>query len=132
MGLSYYHVSFVDRMFNVHGRRRLHLNQRGNRLSVHIDRQSARWSYFWLMILSTVAFGDFCAMIFGAAVKQPHYAVYVTFPMFALGLTCYLVAFAMGVWGAFGTEEISVHAGSLVWTRKALNWTRIKDIPLHD
>jgi hypothetical protein len=45
---------------------------------------------------------------------------------------CYILVFAICVWGAFGTAEICVQAGSLVWTRKALNWTHVKDIPLHD
>jgi hypothetical protein len=47
-----------------------------------------------------------------------------------LGLTCYVIAIAIGVWGAFGVEEISVIAGSLQWTRTALGWTRTKVIPL--
>jgi hypothetical protein len=114
-------------MFNVHGRRRVHVNVRGGHLIAHIDRQNSRGWYFCLMCLSTIAFGQFCDILWGAAVRYPHDAVYVTLPMFALGLTFYILAFAEGVWGAFGIEEIRTEAGSLRWTRKALNWTRIQD-----
>ena len=118
-------------MFNIHGRRRVHINLRESRLSVRIDKQNFRGSYFLLMCVSTVAFGQFCEMLWGAAVRNPHDSFYVA-SILVLGLAFYMLVFATGMWGAFGIEEISTEAGTLRWTRRALNWTRTNDIPLHD
>jgi hypothetical protein len=99
---------------------------------VRIDRQNFRGSYFLLMCLSTIVFGQFSDMVWGAALRHPHESFYIALPIFVLGMVFYILVFARGVWGAFGIEEIYTEAGSLRWTRRALNWTRIKDIPLHD
>ena len=119
-------------MFNVHGhlRRRVHINRKSVHLSVRIERQNSRGLYFWIVCLSTVTFGFFCNMLWGASVRNPHDALFVVLPMFALGLACYVLALAIGVWGAFGIEEISIEAGSLRWTRTALKWTRASDIQI--
>jgi hypothetical protein len=50
--------------------------------------------------------------------------------VFALGLACYALALAIGVWGAFGVEQIVVEAGSLCWTRTALKWTLTRHYPV--
>jgi hypothetical protein len=121
-------------MFNVHGhlRKRVHINRKsGGRLGVRIERQNSSGFYFW-MCLSTVMFGFFCNMLWGASLRNPHDGLYVVLPVFALGLACYVLAIAIGVWGAFGVEEISVEAGSLRWTRTALKWTRACEIRIAD
>jgi hypothetical protein len=82
------------------------------------------------MCLSTVMFGFFCNVLWGVSIKHPDDILYLTLPVFVLGLTCYILAVAIGIWGAFGVEEISTQAGSLRWTRTALIWTRTRDIPL--
>jgi hypothetical protein len=121
-------------MFNVHGhlRKRVHINRKNGGLSVRIERQNSRGLYFWIMCLSTVMFGFFCNMLWGASLRNPHGGLYVVLPMSALGLACYALALAIGVWGAFGVEEISIEAGSIRWTRTALKWTRASDIPIAD
>jgi hypothetical protein len=118
-------------MFNVYGRRRVHINVRGGHLSVRIDRQNFWGRYCLLICFSTVVLGLFSRVFLGAAVRRPHEAVYL-FLLFALCLTGYILTFAAGVWGAFGVEEIRTEAGTLRWTRRALNWTRVRDIPLAD
>ena len=119
-------------MFDVHShlRRRVHIAHKGGGLSVRIDRQNATGLYFWMICLCTVAFGLFCNMLWGASMRHPHDVLYATLPMFVLGLTCYILACAIGIWGAFGVEEISTQAGSLRWTRTALKWNRTIDIPI--
>lgn len=96
---------------------------------MRIERQNSRGLYFWIICLSTVVFATFCDTLWGSALRHNPY---ITLSTFALGLTCYILATAIGVWGAFGVEEISVIAGSLRWTRTALTWTRTRDIPLAD
>lgn len=119
-------------MFDVHGhfRRRVHIARKSGGLSVRIERQNARGGHFWTMCLSTVMFGFFCNMLWGASIRHPHDVLYATLPMFVLALTCYILALAISVWGAFGVEEVSTKSGSLRWTRTALKWTRTSDIPM--
>jgi hypothetical protein len=121
-------------MFNVHGhlRKRVHINRQSGRLSVRIERQNSRDLYFWIMCLSTVMFGLFCNMLWGAWLRNPHDGLYAVFPVFALGLVCYVLAIAIGVWGAFGVEDISIEADSLRWTRQALKWTRTCEVRIAD
>jgi hypothetical protein len=52
--------------------------------------------------------------------------------LFALGLACYVLALAIGVWGAFGVEEISIEAGSLRRTCTALKWTFVSEVRTAD
>jgi len=99
---------------------------------VRIDRQNFRGSYFLLMCLSTIVFGQFCDMVLGPALRRPHESLYMVLPIFVLGILLYILVFSWGLWGAFGIEEIYTEAGTLRWTRRALNWTRVRDIPLHD
>jgi hypothetical protein len=119
-------------MFDVHGhlRRRVHIAREEGGLRVRIERQNARGLYLWIMCLSTVMFGLFCEMLWGASIRHPHDVLYATLPMFVLALICYILAIAIGIWGAFGVEELSAHASSLRWTRTALKWTRTSDIPI--
>lgn len=119
-------------MFDVHShlRKRVHIAHRNGGLSVRIDRQNARGLYFWNMCLWTVVFGLFCNMLWGASMRHPHDVLYGTLPMFVLGLICYIVALAIGIWGAFGVEEVSTQAASFRWTRTALKWTHTIDIPI--
>ena len=121
-------------MFNVHGhlRRRVHIIQRNGGLGVRIERQNSRGLHFWTVCLSSVMFGFFCNVLVGASLRHPHDVLYATLPVFALGSTCYAIVLAIGVWGAFGVEEISVEAGSLRWTRTALKWSRTSDAPVAD
>ena len=121
-------------MFDVHGhlRKRVHINRKSGRLSVRIERQNSRGLYFWIMCLSTVMFGWFCNMLWSASLRNPHDGQYAVLPVFGLGLACYVLAIAVGVWGAFGVEEISIDAGSLRWTRTALKWSRESEIHIAD
>ena len=121
-------------MFNVQGhlRKRVHITQKGGSLSVYIERQNSRMLYFWIMCLCTVGFGLFCNMVWGAFIRHPRDTLFAVLPVFVLGLTGYGLALAIGVWGAFGVEEISTQAGSLRLTRRALKWTRTSEIPMGD
>lgn len=121
-------------MFNVHEhlRRRAQTNRKSGRLSVRVERQNSRGVYSWMMCLGTVMFGFFCNMLWDASLRNPHEGLYLVLPMFVLGLMGYVLALAIGVWGAFGVEEISIEAGSLRWTRTALKWTRASDINIAD
>jgi uncharacterized membrane protein len=105
------------------------MSKRDIGLSVRIERQNSRGFYFWIICLSTAMFALFCDMVYGASLRHPNDVLYI-FPVFGLGLTCYVLALAIAVWGAFGVEEIVVEAGSLRWTRTALKWSRIRDIPI--
>jgi hypothetical protein len=73
-------------------------------------------------------FAFFCNMVYGASRAHRDDALYVL-PVFVLGLMCYVLALAIGVWGAFGVEHIAIEAGSLRWTLTALKWTRTRHIP---
>lgn len=116
-------------MLNVHGRRRVHVDVRGGQLSVRLDRQNFWGTYILLICFSTVVFGLFLKMLAGFATRRPQDVAYVL-PLVALDIAGYILAFAAGVWGAFGIEEIRTEAGTLRWTRRALNWTRVREIPL--
>ena len=91
-------------------RRRVHIAHKGGGLNVRIDRQNATGACFWIICLCTVGFGLFCNMLWGAAIGRPRDVLYAMLPMFILGLTCYILALAMCIWGAFGVEEVSTHA----------------------
>lgn len=121
-------------MFNVRGhlRRRVHIKHGVNRLTVRIERQNSRVLYFWLMCLSTMAFGVFCDMMWGALLRHRQDANYTILPVFALGVACYAIALAMGIWGAFGVEEVLIESGSLQWKRTALKWTHTSNILVTD
>jgi hypothetical protein len=107
------------------------ITQRHNGLSVRIERQNLRGSYVWMMCLSTVMFALFCNTIYGASLRHPHDAFYFL-PVFALGLTCYVLVVTIALWGIFGVEEIVTEAGSLRWTRSILKWNRTSNIPAAD
>jgi len=121
-------------MFNVRGhlRRRVHIKHGVNRLTVRIERQNSRVLYFWLMCLSTMAFGVFCDMMWGPLLRYRREAIYTVLPVFALGAACYAIALAMGIWGAFGVEEVLIESGSLQWKRTALKWTHTSNILVTD
>jgi hypothetical protein len=112
-------------------RRRVHITQTAGRLSVRIERQNARGVYIWLTCLFSVGFGLFCSTIWDATLQNPNDALYVL-PVFALGLACYALVLAIAVWGIFGVEEILVEGNALIWTRRALTWSRVRSIPVDD
>lgn len=107
----------------------MHIDVRGGHLCVRIDRQNFAGQYFLLICFSTIVFGLFSKVLMGFAARRPHDDAYI-FPLIALDLAGYILAFTAGVWGAFGVEEIRTEGGTLRWTRRALNWTRVKEIPL--
>lgn len=118
-------------MLNVYGRRRVHCELRGGHLSVRIKRQSFWGTYFLLICFSTIVFGLLLKVLIGFADRRPHDAAYI-FPLIALDLAGYILAFGAGVWGAFGVEEVRTDAGTLRWTRRALNWNRVWETPLEE
>ena len=121
-------------MFNVGGhlRRRVRVTHEVNRLTVRIERQNSRGLYFWLKCLSTMAFGLFCDMMWGALLRYRQDGIYTVLPLLALGAACYAIALAMGIWGAFGVEEVLIESGSFQWKRTALKWTHTNNIPVTD
>lgn len=127
-------IALQRTMFNVRGhlRRRVHIKRGGNRLTIRIERQNSRVLYVWLMCFGTVVFGLFCDMMWDALLRNRHDAIYTVLPVFALGVACYAIALAMGIWGAFGVEEVLIESGSLRWKRAALKWTHTSDIPVTD
>ena len=121
-------------MFKVRGhlRRRVHTNHEANRLIVRIERQNSRALYFWFICLGTMVFASFCDMMWSGFVRNRHDAYYTILPVLALGVVCYGIALAFGIWGAFGVEEVVVESGSLHWKRTALKWTQTSIILVTD
>jgi len=71
-------------------------------------------------------------MMWGALLRHRQDANYTILPVFALGVACYAIALAMGIWGAFGVEEVLIESGSLQWKRTALKWTHTSNILVTD
>ena len=120
-------------MFDVgkHLRRRVSIRHLHGKCSVRIERQNSRGQYFWIMCLTTVVFFLLCDMIVDTLRRHLDDLPYIL-PVLALGLICYIIAIAMGIWGAFGVEEVVVEADTLRWTRTALTWQRTRSIPIGD
>jgi hypothetical protein len=108
--------------------RRVHI-KKGARQSVHIDRQNLRGKYFWFICLDTVVFGAFNKMLWHAWKLNQNDMLYFTLPVFVFGFVAYMVVLAIGLWGAFGIEEVSIHEDNLRCTRTVLRWSRTRDIP---
>lgn len=127
-------INTIQTMFNVRGylRRRVHIKHAVNRLIVRIERHNSRVLYFWIMCLTTMVFGLFCDMMWGALLRYRQEAIYTVLPVFVLGAACYAIALAMGIWGAFGVEEVLIESGLLQWKRTALKWTQTNNIPVTD
>ncbi len=111
--------------------RRVRISKRGSVLRVRIERQNSRDYYCWVVCFSTIALALFYNMLYGATLLHPGEALYIL-PLFVLGLTGYILALAIAIWGAFGVEEIVMEAGVLRWTCTALKWTRTREIPSVD
>jgi hypothetical protein len=71
-------------------------------------------------------------MLWSASLRNSHNIVALILPMWVLGLTMYIIALAIALWGAFGIEELSAPADSLRWTRTVLKWSRTIEIPLSE
>lgn len=121
-------------MFNVHKhrRKRVQINRKSSRLNVRIERQNLRGVYFWIICLTSPGFGLFCSVLWDAPGRHAQGGLSLVLVLFALGLVCYVLAIAISLWGAFGVEDISVEAGSLLWTRTATGWNRTREIRIAD
>ena len=105
------------------------MNQSSGRLSVRIERQNSRGIYVWMAILGTAMFLAFCELPIHAYRLHPQAVLYIA-PIIVLAVTCYLIAIAIALWGAFGVEEVDIEGDVLHWRRSALRWERTRTIPL--
>ncbi len=112
-------------------RRRVFIHHKHRVLSVEIARHNQSTMYVCMLLAFTVGFWyfvyTFVRPLFRNFVAKD--LLYVL-PFLAFLLVWYIIALRLAGWRAFGVEYISVEHGSLCWTRKALFWTRKREIPL--
>jgi hypothetical protein len=73
-------------------------------------------------VTSTVLFLFLSVLLVRAFLDSAREAFYFL-PVFLVVAARPLICIALGVWRAFGVEEIVISNGILLWTRKALWWT---------
>jgi len=112
---------------------RVSISHRDGALVIHIKRHN-QWKFaIWLLFWSTVAFLFFCS-VFLRGLFRIHSAadgLYVL-PFLAFIFVWYAMAMRIGLWRAFGVEELLVENGRLHWERIAWKWHRRLEANLSD
>lgn len=114
-------------------KRRVSISHRGGALVIHIQRHNQWKSAIWLLFWFTMAFLFFCS-VFLKGLFRIHSAadsLYVL-PFLAFIFVWYGMAVRIGLWRAFGVEEIVVEEGRLHWERTAWKWHRQFETNLSD
>jgi uncharacterized membrane protein len=106
-------------------RRRVSIRHKHGALLIRIERHNDRATYIILLAAFSAGFVFFCSVLippffrFGFSKE-----VLILLPFVGFLVLWYLLGLRLGVWRAFGVEEMSVSGGALHWSRTALFWKR--------
>jgi drug/metabolite transporter (DMT)-like permease len=105
----------------VEKRRRVTISHKAGALVVRIARNNDRPLYMILLAAFTAGFLIF-AWVFGRGLTRITSATDVLYllPFIAFILVWYTLGLRLGLWRAFGVEEIRISNGMFQWTRTAL------------
>lgn len=114
-------------------KRRVFISHRDSTLAIHINRHNHWKSAIWLLFCFTLAFLFFCSVFLKGLlrIRSATESLYVL-PFLAFIFVWYAVALRIGLWRAFGVEEIVVDDGRLRWERTAWKWHGRFDANLSD
>jgi hypothetical protein len=114
-------------------KRRVSISHRGGALVIHINRHNQWKSAIWLLFWFTTLFLFFCSVFLKGLFRVQSVAdsLYVL-PFVAFILVWYALAVRIGLWRAFGVEELVVENGRLHWERTAWKWHREFETNLSD
>ncbi len=113
--------------------RRVSISHQGGALVIHINRHNQWKSAIWLLFWFTAAFLFFCSVFLRGLFRVHSVAdsLYIL-PFVAFIVVWYAVAVRIGLWRAFGIEELVVEKGRLHWERTAWKWHREFETNLSD
>lgn len=125
----------VDNMFRKSTAlaRRVSISHQVHVLVIHLERRNDWKSNLFLLCCFTAAFFVLCS-IFLRGLLRVNSAVEVLYllPFLAFIAIWYLLALRIGLWRAFGVEDLKVDSGKLQWDRTAWLWRRRLDVPIGD
>lgn len=106
-------------------KRRVSISHRGGALVVHIKRHNRWKSAIWLLFWFTMAFLFFCSVFLKGLFRVHSAAAGLSVLLFlAFIFVWYAMAVRIGLWRAFGVENLVVENGRLHWERTAWKWHR--------
>ena len=113
--------------------RRVTISHRNGALVIHIKRHNNWVAGLWILVGFTAVFVCFCSIFLKAFLRTPSLrdAMYAS-PFVAFVLLWYVMGVRIGLWVAFGVEEITVAHGNLQWERTAWKWRRSFSAKLSD
>jgi|HubBroStandDraft_1064217.scaffolds.fasta_scaffold49829_2 hypothetical protein len=115
--------------FGSNFRRRVSVSHKHGALVVSIARQNDRTTYILMLLAFTAGFMFFCYVFISPFFRLPFSRdMLYLLPFLAFIVLWYVIGLRIGVWRAFGVEEIVVGGGTLCWTRTALYWIRKLEI----
>jgi hypothetical protein len=111
--------------------RRVSILHQGHVLVVHIARHNDWKSNLFRLFFFTAAFLFFCS-IFLRGIFRVNSAVEILhlLPFIVFIIIWYLLALRIGLWRAFGVEDLTIDNGKLHWQRTAWLWRRRLDAPI--
>lgn len=112
--------------------RRVSISQNNDQTIIKIQRRKEVRS-FWVLVVFTAAFVFVQAQLVPAFFKLNsvrEFLYLLPIPLFVC--LWYFLPLWMGIWMAFGVEEIVIEAGVMHWEEKALWFKRAREIPLND
>ena len=119
--------------FGSNFRRRVSVSHKHGGLVVRIAHHNDRATYILLLLAFTAGFVFFSYVFVSPLFRRPltSDALYVL-PFLAFIVLWYTIGLRIGIWRAFGVEQITVEGGVLYWTRTALCWVRKVEVPTTD
>jgi hypothetical protein len=111
-------------------RRRVSITHKHGSVVVRIERHNDRTLYILLLLAFTAGFVSFCSILVPPLIRNFSFRNFlIVLPFLAFILIWYLIGLRVGVWRAFGVEQVVIEGDILRWTRTALWWKRDVEIP---
>jgi len=99
-------------------------------LFAQISRHNDWLMYIFMLAGSTAGFLWFAYIFVSPFFRKPLSSQdLVLLPCIAFTLLWYLLAVRIGMWRAFGIEQITIENGVFIWKRTALFWKRKLELP---
>jgi len=113
--------------------RRVSISHKEGNTVIRIKRSNLWKTSIWLLCWFTLAFLFFVSVLVRPLfhLHSARETLYVL-PFLAFILVWYVMALRIGVWRAFGVEELVIGHGNLHWERTAWIWKRSLDASLAD
>lgn len=118
-------------MFPSNGLKRVSVKSGHGVSVVHIARHNQWLMYLFMLAAFTAAFLFFAFLVISSFFRNPLSSgeLVLLFPI-GFVLLWYSLAVRIGLWRAFGVEQVVIENGMFLWTRTALFWKRELDLPV--